>query len=175
MSRGHSRTVIPMEPASASSAASVALAKYFGSQIVMGVIATALAFLVLPPKTKTEFFGRMICTLLASYLFGPILVAVVHGWFPGLFDSAAAVAALNGQDPSFGVLYISAPLQVIAGMPAWWIIGAFVRWFDRRQSGDIGDMFADVRGMFLPGSRRGADAEKRQPRISPRPDDLGDV
>jgi len=163
-----------MEPASTSSAASIALAKYFGSQLIIGAIATALAFIVLPPKTKAEFFGRMLCTLLASYLFGPILVAAAHSWFPGLFDSASAVAALNGQDTSFGVLYVSAPLQVIAGMPAWWIIGAFIRWFDKRRGEDIGDLFTDARRVIWPG-RSGQNRADTGSNLSPRPDDPGNV
>jgi len=169
------KAITSMEPASTSSAATIALAKYFGTQLIIGVISTALAFIVLPPKTKIEFFGRMVCTLLASYLFGPILVAAVHGWFPGLFDSAAAVAALNGQDTSFGVLYVSAPLQVIAGMPAWWIIGAFIRWFDRRNDKDIGGLFTDVRRTIWPGNQSSSQRSDAGPAISPKPDDPSNV
>jgi hypothetical protein len=136
-----------MEPASTTVGASTALIKYFGAQILIGVGATSLAFLVMPPKSKGEFFGRMICTLLASYIFGPVLVAVVHSWYPAIFDSAQAVAALNGQDPAFGVLYVSTPLQVVAGIPAWWVIGALVRWFDKRRDADLGELVNEARSM----------------------------
>lgn len=165
----HSKALTNMEPASTGSAAGFALAKYFGTQLLLGAVATALAFIVLPPKTKTEFIGRMACTLLASYLFGPMLVSAFHTWFPGLFESAAAVAVLNGQDASFGVLYIAAPLQVVAGMPAWWIIGAFMRWFDKRRGADIADMWNDARST-LPSLRTPSSAAPAQREISPMPD-----
>lgn len=165
------KALTPMEPASTSSAATIALAKYFGMQLILGVISTALTFIVLPPKTRVEFFGRMACTLLASYLFGPVLVAAAHGWFPELFDSAAAVAVLHGQDASFGVLYVSAPLQVIAGMPAWWVIGAFVWWFDRRRGSDIGDLVSEARSVFVGGRGEPSRAGSISPRASGNSDE----
>ena len=137
-----------MEPTTTSSVAGFALVKYFGSQLIFGAFATALAFIVMPPKTTRELFGRMVCTLLASFIFGPILVAFVHSWMPQLFDSAIAVAAMNGQEKEFGIMYIAAPLQVLAGMPAWWIVGAFMRWFEKRKDADIGSWIAEIRSIF---------------------------
>lgn len=159
-----------MEPTSTTFGAGAALMKYFGAQILIGVAATALAFLVMPPKTKGEFFTRMICTLLASYIFGPILVAVVHSWYPAIFESAQAVAVLNGQEPSFGVLYVSTPLQVVAGLPAWWVIGALLRWFDKRKDADLGQLISDARKDFAPGDKKNAaPAQPEMPHDLPRP------
>lgn len=161
-----------MEPTTTTVGASTALVKYFGAQILIGVAATSLAFLVMPPKTKAEFCARMICTLMASYIFGPMLVALVHSWYPAIFDSARAVAVLNGQDQSFGVLYVSTPLQVVAGIPAWWLIGAFLRWFDRRNADDIGDLLRDARRDFSPG-RRPDHAAPAAPPVQPTGADDG--
>lgn len=134
-----------MEPTSTSSVAGLALVKYLGSQLIFGAFATALAFIVMPPKSTRELFGRMVCTLLSSFIFGPILVAAAHSWYPGLFESAIAVAQLNGQDKEFGIMYIAAPLQVLAGMPAWWVVGAFMRWFEKRKDADIGSLIDEIR------------------------------
>ena len=36
------------------------------------------------------------------------------------------------------------PALVAAGLPAWWVLGACVRWFDRRRGKDIGELAADA-------------------------------
>ena len=72
------------------------------------------------------------------------MVMVVHSWMPGLFDSARAVAVLYGSDPALGFLFIAAPLMVAAGLPAWWVLGATVRWLDKRKDKDIGELARDA-------------------------------
>ena len=70
--------------------------------------------------------------------------AAVLSWWPSLFDSAKTVAGLYGGDPATGFLFIAAPLMVAAGLPAWWVLGACVRWFDKRRGKDIGELAADA-------------------------------
>ncbi|WP_254679549.1 hypothetical protein [Janthinobacterium sp. HH106] len=96
------------------------------------------------PKTKKEAFTRFFVSTLFSILFGPALVVAVRSWWPTLFDSAKDVAALYGSDPAVGFLFIAAPLMVAAGLPAWWVLGATVRWLDKRKDKDIGELARDV-------------------------------
>ena len=72
------------------------------------------------------------------------MVSAVLAWWPGLFDSAQTVAALYGCDPATGFLFIAAPLMALVGLPAWWLVRASVRWFDRRRDKDIGELAADA-------------------------------
>ncbi len=75
------------DPAS-TSAGSAALLKMFGIHISAGALAAALGFLVLWPRTMKEGFARLFCTIVASSVFGPILVVYLHSNRPELFESA---------------------------------------------------------------------------------------
>jgi nicotinamidase-related amidase len=125
-------------------AAGGALIKIFGVPVLAGAAATSLGFMFMWPTTIKEAFIRIICTILSSTILGPVLVIIVRSWFPGLFDSAKEVAVMYGSEPAFGFLFIAAPLMVMAGLPAWWVIGAVVRWFDVRKGKDIGEMAQDA-------------------------------
>ena len=125
-------------------AAGGALIKIFGIPVLAGAAATSLGFMFMWPKTAKEAGVRVFVTILFSALMGPALVVVVRTWMPGLFDSARAVAVLYGSDPALGFLFIAAPLMVAAGLPAWWVLGATVRWFDKRRDKDIGELARDA-------------------------------
>lgn len=125
-------------------AAGGALIKFFGLPVLAGAAATSLGFMFMWPKTKKEAFTRFFVSTLFSILFGPALVVAVRSWWPTLFDSAKDVAALYGSDPALGFLFIAAPLMVAAGLPAWWVLGATVRWFDKRRDKDIGELARDA-------------------------------
>jgi hypothetical protein len=128
----------------ATSAAGGAIIKIFGIPVLAGAVATALAFLFMWPKTMKEAFIRFTFSILFSGLAGPFVVFAVHSWWPALFDSAKEVAKLSGADPALGILFVGAPLLVISALPAWWIIGGLVRWFDKRKDQDLAQMAGDA-------------------------------
>lgn len=126
------------------SAAGGALIKIFGVPVLAGAAATALTFLFMWPRTRREAFIRFTCSICTSTILGPILVVALHSWWPSLFASAAAVAAMNGADPTMGVLAVAGPLMVLAGLPAWWVLGGIVLWLERRRGKDIGEIVHDA-------------------------------
>ena len=121
-------------------AAGGAVLKYFGLHISAGALAAALGFLVLWPRTMKEGFARLFCTIVASSVFGPVLVVHMHASRPDLFLSAEAVAGLYGLPYAFGLLFVATPLLVIAGLPAWWLIGAVLRFFERDGDSWLGSL-----------------------------------
>ena len=125
-------------------AAGGALIKLFGIPVLAGAAATSLGFMFMWPKSKKEAFTRFFVSTLSSILFGPALVVAVRSWWPTLFDNAKDVAMLYDSDPALGFLFIAAPLMVAAGLPAWWVLGATVRWFDKRRDKDIGELARDA-------------------------------
>lgn len=135
----------PISSGAAAGYAGSAIAKYFGLQLGAGAVAAALGFLVLWPKTAREGFARLVSTIISSMIFGPVLVAFAHSRYPDIFASARALAVATGISPQFGLFYAGAPFLVIAGLPAWWVLGGLVRWFDRRHNKDIAEMVADAR------------------------------
>jgi hypothetical protein len=126
------------------SAAGGALIKIFGIPVLAGAAATALVFLFMWPRTLREAFLRLASTLCASSIFGPFAVMALHSWWPSLFDSAKSVMSQYGGDPALGILFVAGPVMVLAGLPAWWIIGGLVRWLDKRRDKDLGEIVHDA-------------------------------
>ena len=125
-------------------AAGGALIKIFGIPVLAGAAATSLGFMFMWPKTKKEAFTRFFVTIVFSILLGPAMVVAVRSWWPSLFDNAKEVATMYGSEPTVGLLFIAAPLMVAAGLPAWWVLGATVRWLDKRRDKDIGELARDA-------------------------------
>lgn len=125
-------------------AAGGALIKFFGIPVLAGAAATSLGFMFMWPTSPKEAFIRFFTTIISSVMVGPALVVAVRSWWPGLFDSAKDVALMYGSDPALGFLFIAAPLMVAAGLPAWWVLGACLRWLDKRRDKDIGEIIHDA-------------------------------
>ena len=125
-------------------ATGAAIFKFIGVPVLTSAAATTLGFMFLWPQTRKEAFIRICTTIIFSTVFGPFLVIALRSAWPELFESARAIAVLYGIEPSMGFLFIAAPLMVCAGLPAWWIVGAIVRWFNARRGKDIGELAADA-------------------------------
>jgi hypothetical protein len=123
-----------------------AAVKFFGVPVLAGAAASALTFLFMWPRTRREAFIRLASTITTSGVLGPLLVIAVHSWRPELFESARAVALLYGIDPALGMLFVATPMMVVAGLPAWWLLGAIVLWLERRRGKDIAEIAQDVAG-----------------------------
>lgn len=136
------------EPTTTAAAGGIALLKFFGVPIAFSSISVALGFVLMWPKSLKEAIVRIVCTVLSSTVFGPMLMILLYAWKPDLFESARHVAVLNGLDPSFGLVVLSGPLMVMAGLPAWWVLGAAVLWLERRKGRDLGELVADARKIF---------------------------
>ena len=126
------------------SAAGGALIKIFGAPVVAGAAAAALGFLFMWPKSMKEAAIRFVCAVLCALILGPALVIAVWSWWPNLFEAAKLAAVQYGVDPLFGLLYIAVPFLVLAALPAWWLLGGLVLWFERRKDKDIGEMAQDA-------------------------------
>ena len=95
-----------------------------------GAIAVALGFLVLWPKTAREGVSRIASTLAGSILGGKPLLAYVtthYTWYP----------AVDGE----------MLVYVVAGLPAWWVLGVGVRSFNRYRGKDARAVIADFAEM----------------------------
>ena len=153
------RTIMS-EPAT-SAAGGIAAWKIGAGILGIGVVASALGFLVLLPKTPKEAAVRVVATMIGSALFGPLLVAATYHQWPGVFGSAASMATTLGMEPWLGLFMAAAPLLAMAGLPFWWVCGALVLWLDRRKGKDIGELAADAgadvrRAVTGTGASRGA-------------------
>jgi hypothetical protein len=137
----HFKDNMPLET---TAAAGTALLKIFGVPVAAGALAAAIGFVFMWPKTRKEAFVRFFVTIITSVVLGPALVIVMRSWWPTLFDSAKDVASLYGAEPAMGFLFIAAPLMVIAGLPAWWVMGACVRWLDKRRDKDIAELAVEA-------------------------------
>ena len=134
-------------PIETTAAAGTALLKIFGLPVAAGALAAALGFVFMWPKTRKEAFIRFFVTIITSVVLGPVLVIVMRSWWPTLFESAKDISSMYGAEPAMGFLFIAAPLMVMAGLPAWWVMGACVRWLDRRRDKDIAELATDAAGI----------------------------
>jgi hypothetical protein len=125
-------------------AATGALIKLFGVPVLTSAAATSLGFMFMWPKSPKEAFIRMGTTIIFSTCVGPVMVIALRSTWPDLFDSARDIAVMYGTEPAFGFLFIAAPIMVGAGLPAWWVVGAVVRWLDKRKNKDLGELAADA-------------------------------
>jgi hypothetical protein len=147
-----------MAEPSSSTAAGVAGWKIAGGILSIGVVASALGFMVLLPKTAKEAALRALATMMGSALFGPVLVAAVHSKWPALFASGIELAPQLGLESWHGLFMVGAPILAVAGLPVWWLLGAAFRWLDKRREKDLGELARDARNEVIdllprPGSK----------------------
>lgn len=125
-------------------AGGAALIKLITAPAVASAVAITVGFLLMWPKTQQEAFARFTVTLLSSFFLGPLLVIAARSYFPNMFDAAKLAAADFGYEPTFGLIALSAPLLVMAGLPSWWILGGIVRWLEKRNGKDIAEIAQDA-------------------------------
>lgn len=122
------------EPTS-SVAGIVALVKFYGIKVLAGTIAAVIGFMVLWPKNSREGAFRLACSVIGSALFGDYVVNFAKRYFPWLLEGA----------PVFAPKLFEIPLYAVAGLPAWWVFGLVVRWFENRSNKDLGEVIDEVR------------------------------
>ena len=118
--------------------------KFAAVPFAAGLAATGLGFLFLWPASVREAVVRFACTLTVSAVAGPCLAVAAYCWWPALFSSSGQLAILAGGPAELGVLLVAAPFLVLAGLPAWWLLGAVLLWFERRRSKDIAEIAHDA-------------------------------
>lgn len=139
-----------MEP-STTAGAEWAAVKIAAGFAIPAALAAVLGLLILPPKTAREFIIRSTVTVICSFIFGPLLAALLASWVPGLFDATHWLAERSGLNfPELSMFYVLGPCMLIAGLPSWWLLGAYMRWTSRLQHQDalswVSDILNVVRG-----------------------------
>lgn len=122
--------------------------KYFGLSLLValaGAAGAALGFAVLWPRTREEGVARFFTAVAFSFILGPMLCVVVYYLAPGMFEAAEVLAVKARLPPIAGLFMMAAPLFIVAALPAWWVLGWFVRFADRRRNSDIGEVVGDIK------------------------------
>ncbi|QDJ52795.1 hypothetical protein CBR69_21990 [Bordetella hinzii] len=128
--------------------AAVKLAAAFG---LPAALAAILGMLIMPPRSAREFVTRTVCTVVSSFVFGPMLAIAVLSWRPTLADQAHWLAqrAGTGEDGLLAMLYMLGPCMLLAGLPAWWVLGAYMRWMARMREQGVLAWLEDLRNRLV--------------------------
>lgn len=128
--------------------AALKIALAFG---VPAALAALIGMLLMPPKTPREFVARTACTVVSSFLFGPLLAIGAISWMPSLMESAHWMAARSGlgEDGLLAMFYVLGPCMLLAGLPAWWVLGAYLRLSAKLQNQDLVDWAVEIRRKAL--------------------------
>jgi hypothetical protein len=126
--------------------------KLGGALLGFGIVASAIGFMVLWPKTVKEGVARIGTTILGSAVFGPAAAIAAYQKWPELFNAAVTMATKAGLDPIYGWISAGAPFMVLAGLPVWWIGGAIALWFERRKDKDIAELAQDAKRSIAGGT-----------------------
>ncbi|KCB28372.1 hypothetical protein L543_1412 [Bordetella hinzii L60] len=107
--------------------------------------------LIMPPRSAREFVTRTVCTVVSSFVFGPMLAIAVLSWRPTLADQAHWLAqrAGTGEDGLLAMLYMLGPCMLLAGLPAWWVLGAYMRWMARMREQGVLAWLEDLRNRLV--------------------------
>ncbi|ODA19986.1 hypothetical protein A9G00_43655 [Achromobacter xylosoxidans] len=135
--------------------AAVKVAMAYG---VPAAIAAILGLLIMPPRTGREFTVRTICTVACSFMFGPALAGAVIAWKPGLMEAMTWLAqhGAGSDDALLAKFYVLGPSMLLAGLPAWWVLGAYMRWMASLRQKGLLEWLAEVRAKLL-GLRSGGE------------------
>lgn len=148
---------IRMEPSSTGLGgwAALKIALAFG---LPAALAALLGMLIMPPQSPQEFIKRTVCTVSCSFIFGPILAIGVLSWRPSLMETAHWVAARSGggEEKLLALFYVLGPCMLLAGLPAWWVLGAYMRWMASMRQKGLLEWLVEVRAKLL-GLRSGGE------------------
>jgi len=145
-----------MEPGSTSlgGLAALKVAMAYG---IPAAIAAMLGLLIMPPRTIGEFTVRTVSTVTCSFLFGPALAASVIAWKPALMEAMTWLAhhGAGTDDALLAKFYVLGPSMLLAGLPAWWVLGAYMRWMASMRKKGVLEWLAEARAKVLgtPGNR----------------------
>lgn len=139
-----------MEPASTGLGgwAALKIALAFGMPAAMAAL---IGMLLMPPRTPREFVARTACTVVSSFLFGPLLAIAMIVWMPDIMSSAYWMAQRTGlgEDGLLAMFYVLGPCMLLAGLPAWWVLGAYLRLTAKLQNQDLVDWAVEIRRKTL--------------------------
>ncbi len=126
---------------------------------IPAAIAAILGLLIMPPRTAREFTVRSISTVSCSFLFGPGLAAAVIAWKPSLMEAMTWLAqhGAGSDDALLAKFYVLGPSMLIAGLPAWWVLGAYMRWMASMRQKGLLEWIAEVRAKVFGGHPGGED------------------
>lgn len=118
---------------------------------IPAAIAAILGLLIMPPRTAREFTVRTISTVACSFFFGPGLAAAVIAWKPSLMDAMTWLAqhGAGSDDALLAKFYVLGPSMLIAGLPAWWVLGAYMRWMATMRQKGLLEWVAEARAKLF--------------------------
>lgn len=111
------------------------------------VVAFVLGLQVLPLDPKDphrDLVRRLMGCAVASLAFGLPMLAYLHHTWPWLWDEASAITVRMGLD-SIGGYAITWACLLVAALPGWWVVGAFMRKLASWKDKTLNEIVTDAR------------------------------
>src|SRR5690606_18304682 len=134
-------------------------------QAIIASLASVLGFILIRPRTIREAVWRFLGAAISSVIFGPLVVAAIHSFWPSLLAFAHTLA--QGDGIGFTALYFTAPIQIASGLPIWWLLGLGARWMESNQGLTLADLFSTVINVIAR-SRNAVRGDSGQVRLPPQ-------
>ena len=81
---------------------------------VPAALAAIIGLLIMPPKSPREFVARIVCTVVSSFLFGPMFAIAALSWRPSLIEAAVWMAERSGtgEESLLAMFYVLGPCML---------------------------------------------------------------
>lgn len=117
----------------------------------VAVISVIVGLTIVPPtpgKEHQDIARRLSAGLLCSFTIGPFVAFKFIDWQPGFLQFWIRI--VGPENSLHAYLLTAAPFLAITALPGFWVVAAVMRWFQRREDKDIGELVRDAKDEVTP-------------------------
>ncbi len=114
--------------------------------LIVSVVSVVVGLTIVPPapgREHQDIARRLSAGLLCSFTLGPFLAFKFMEIQPGFLQFWLRL--LGEGNALLAYLMAAAPFLALTALPGFWIVAALMRWFQKREGKDIGELVADAK------------------------------
>jgi hypothetical protein len=114
--------------------------------LIVSVVSVVVGLTIVPPvpgREHQDIARRLAAGLLCSFTLGPYLAFKFTELQPGFLQFWLRM--LGEGNALLAYLMAAAPFLALTALPGFWIVAALMRWFQKREGKDIGELVRDAK------------------------------